>query len=741
MAMKREYWIALALAGFLMMLPLGPLRLILLLFVPGFSVLVLLKERFDAVELVAYSFTLSILAFPIVVLLAYFGGVWHSGAFLLGLFAIAVAAYKYHRNSSIELAKARFSWPVLAAAVLVFAVVLFLILKTFIVTPSGFIVDTTQASDLNFYLSTAQHYITSPSIPPEDPYLPGYQILYNWFMQILMGELGVLTGVDLFAILHLLVPLVSALVFLDVYLLARLLFKSEQDALVASVVYVAASGLSWAYAVYQIYFQGISAPDIFRILVYDWQDPITKQTIMSLKYDPTSLYFFLPQTQTFGLLAMVFGFYMYIKTISTKSMAYALVSGIVLASLVMFHMITAFPVYVALGILFVYLILKKRYDTLLVAAVPLVPAVLASLYQLSIIQQGLQNQVVLGHNPDVPLTIICSIGLLIPFALYGMYLKWKDEDCTLLLIFAAINFVFLNVLELPATVNTYRFLVYMALPVSLFSGLVLSRWLSSWKVWMIAVAIAVILVMIPSTVILIGFYSDSPYTHATPVEYPALMWIKANTPANAIIYEEPGFFPRVPILTGRDVAYAGEIYTIQYHNVDLQADASSIMDITDPASLYDKLTQYKVNYVFVGERESTQPFVAALTNTTYFTPVYDQDGVIIYQVSGIVPPKEVTNMDISWLDWAAFFAAALYLLILPGYNIIRTLGWDMKLQIVEKIVVAFGISVLILVIVSTALALSFSIGLNFYTLMIPETIIIVLSTREVVTFARKALKV
>jgi uncharacterized membrane protein len=98
-------------------------------------------------------------------------------------------------------------------------------------------------------------------------------------------------------------------------------------------------------------------------------------------------------------------------------------------------------------------------------------------------------------------------------------------------------------------------------------------------------------------------------------------------------------------------------------------------------------------------------------------------------------------MDISLLDWAAFVAAVLYLLLLPGYNIERTLGWETKLHVVEKIVLAFGISVLILVIVSTALALSFSIGLNFYTLIIPETIIIILTTREVVAFVRKTLKV
>ena len=733
--MKRGYWLFLALAGFLMMLPLGPLRLALLLSVPGFAILVALKERFDSVELVGYSFTISILLFPVVVLLAYFSGIWHAGAFLLGLLVITIAAYKYHHNSGVELVKTRLQWPVLAFALLVFVIVLYITLKTFTITPDGLVCSITHASDLNFHLSIAQRYITAPSIPPEDPYLPGYDIVYNWFMHLLLGELGILTGVDLFVIMQIIVPLVSALIFVDAFLLAYLLFKSERDALIAAFMYVAASGFSWAYILYQVYFQNIAQPDVFKILVYDWQG------VMGLKYDPTSLYFFLPQTQTFGLLAMVFGFFTYLIAIKTKSVAYSIVAGIVLASLVMFHMITAFPVFAAMGILFLYLIWKKRFDTLVAAAIPLALAAIASFYQLSILQEGNASQVILGHNPDVPLTLLLSIGLLVPFAVYGMYLQRKNEDSGLLTIFAGLNFVFLNVLELPATVNTYRFLVYMALPVSLFAGLVLSRWLFSGRTWLKVAAIVAILLMVPSTVIMIGYYNESTYVHATTAEYNALLWIKDNTPTNAIIYEEPGFFPRVPVVTGRDVAYSGEIYTTQYHNVDLQESAYYIMSLTDPTEVYNRLSMFHVDYVFVGERESSHPFVAALGDTTYFTPVYDKDGVKIYQLLGNTPPIEVKNMEISSLDWLAFFAAILYLLIVPGFNIMRTLGWDRKLEIVEKIMVAFGISIVILIIVSTLIALPFSIGLNFYTLVILETLIIVLTTKEVIGFIRATLKI
>lgn len=98
-------------------------------------------------------------------------------------------------------------------------------------------------------------------------------------------------------------------------------------------------------------------------------------------------------------------------------------------------------------------------------------------------------------------------------------------------------------------------------------------------------------------------------------------------------------------------------------------------------------------------------------------------------------------MDIGPLEWLAFFAAMLYLLLLPGYNITRTLGWDSKLNVVEMLVYAFGISVAVLAVVSTLIALPFSIGLNFYTLIIPETLIIILTSKEVVGLVRRTLKV
>jgi uncharacterized membrane protein len=99
-------------------------------------------------------------------------------------------------------------------------------------------------------------------------------------------------------------------------------------------------------------------------------------------------------------------------------------------------------------------------------------------------------------------------------------------------------------------------------------------------------------------------------------------------------------------------------------------------------------------------------------------------------------------MEITPLEWIAFLAATVYLLILPGANIIRTMGWAQKKHYnpIELLVVSFGISLAILVLATLALALPVSVGVNFYTLIALETLVIVATTKEVVGFVARLVR-
>ncbi|CAJ38127.1 DUF2298 domain-containing protein [Methanocella arvoryzae] len=629
--MRREYWLGLTLAGLGMMLPLGWLTFVLLLVIPGLAILLLLKDRMTLSELIGVSGTLSILVFPLVILFISPVSVRLAGI-LLGLIVIAAGFYGFWKRKTITVDTS--DWQVQVIAALIFLIVLFIMLKTFVITDKGLEIATTHASDLNWHLSIAQRFIEAPQLPPQDPYLPGYEIVYNWFMQVVFGELTLLTGLSLFEVFKVLITFVSALIFIDAYLLARTIFDEDLKAsLLAGIIYVVSSGLSWLYLAYLALSD--RSIDMFRILIFEWTG------IMGLKYDSPSLYMLLPQTQTFGLLAMIFGLYIYLQAVSKKSLAISIVAGVALASLVMFHVITAFPVFMALGLYFLYLLFKERKQILgnrdlsiiPVAAIPLIMAAIATIYEIMLMSSNAGSQISLGHHPDVYVTLLVTLGPLLPFAIWGMYRAKNNQYAVLLMIFAVLNFVFLNIFEMTMTHNTYRFLVYLALPVSLFAGLALSKWLFSASKLKIITAALIILALVPSTVCIIMFYNDSSYVHAPPGDVKAAQWIKANTPRDAVIYEEPTHFVRVPVMTGRNDAYAGEIYTLQYHNVNKQREMEAILHMTDKDALYNTMLSEGVDYVFVGSKESGYSFAETLKSNPGFTVVYDEEGVKIYQVN------------------------------------------------------------------------------------------------------------
>ena len=541
-------WFGLMIAGVLIMLPLGWLTYALLAVVPGFALLSLARKESTIAGLCGLSATLSVLLLPLAMLLSSFISIRIAGL-ALGGFVVVVGIYKFlGRQSDLRI---DFSdWPVLALAVPVFLVVLFVVGQTFVINDAGLCCATTHSSDLNFHLSIAHRFIVAPSLPPEDPYLPGYPIVYNWFMHVAMGGMTLLAGVGLFESFKVLIALVAALILIDACLLARVAFGSLKGSLLAGLIYVSSSGLSWLYMLYQG-LQGREI-DVFKTVIYEWKG------IMMLKYDTPSLYFFLPQTQTFGLLAMICGLLLYTMAVRERSLKLAAITGAVLASLVLFHTITSFPVLVALGLSFLYFVYRERRGLftraglgfVAVAAVPLAAGAIASIYQITILSASAGQQVLPGYQGDVPQTILMTLGPLLPFALYGMYKSRGRLVAVPLLIFAAVNFLFVNTLQMPATWNTYRFLVYLGLPVSLFAGLTLSGWLASGKTWKIAVAVLAILVMLPSTAAIVLFYSDSSYVHATPADVKALAWVKDNTPPGAVVFEEPTHFVRLPVLTG-----------------------------------------------------------------------------------------------------------------------------------------------------------------------------------------------
>src|SRR5665647_2936470 len=200
--------------------------------------------------------------------------------------------------------------------------------KSLVVNDEGFVMNPTQASDLNFHLSIIARFNESPHIPPENPYLPAHYIVYDFFMHLFVGTLTILTGISSLTIFKITVPLLFFALSTNIYVLCRRAFNNA-TALIAMILYTLGGGLAWIIIIAE------RPSDLFASLIYRFADAA------AIKYDQTLLFYLLPQTQTFALVVLTFAFVLWITLIKELSVRNALIFGLILGILPYFHLITA----------------------------------------------------------------------------------------------------------------------------------------------------------------------------------------------------------------------------------------------------------------------------------------------------------------------------------------------------------------------------------------------------------------
>jgi hypothetical protein len=630
--------------GVLLLLPLQSFSLPLLLILPGLGFFLLYKgaKQIDILETIAYSLSLSLVVLPTAASIVYLTGVGITvtGA-AIGLTIIAASILSFavrkkglkppevdtgtdeRRHKLVFLAL-----PILLALSLALVVSVPLS-KSLVVDDEGLIMNPTEASDLNFHLSIMARFAESLHIPPEDPYLPAHYIVYDFFTHVYVGTLSILTGISSLTIFKIAVPLLFFALSMNIYVLCRRAFNSA-TALIAMMLYTLGGGLAWIVIVTQ------SPSDLFPALIYRFTETA------AIKYDQTLLFYLLPQTQTFALVVLVFAFILWITLIKELSVRNALLFGFILGLLPYYHVITAFPMFLAVAAYVVYEYARRQvvraqyhFGALAVGAATASPLLFLLI--------GGPRQVEIAFSTfslDFMLLIYGLVGIL---ACIGAYRSLSKEAGKPLILFALCALVAMNVVALPLTTNSYRFLVYLWLPIAIFasyySAALLAKPLGEhfWtktKVLQIIAILAALCLALPTSVMLWEFYNGETYVFASSDELQAMQWIKANTSKEAIFLEEPSAFPRIPFETGRRLAFAGELYAIQYHGVDLQQEFNELMNERSPEVLSLNLKQNNVSYVFVGSHEQQYEIAKTVKDPNYFERVYSNPSVIIYKLKG-----------------------------------------------------------------------------------------------------------
>ncbi|MFZ0926779.1 MAG: hypothetical protein WCE82_09960 [Halobacteriota archaeon] len=628
--------------GVLLLLPLQSLSLPLLFILPGLGFYVLYKsgKHIGLLEAISYSISLTLVLVPTAATVLYLTGVGiaMTGAALgLAVITVSILSFVFRKNSvkppesnittdrpSHKLAFV--ALPILLAVVLALVVSVPLS-KSPVVNDEGLVMNPTEAGDLNFHLSIIARFVESPHIPPENPYLPSHYVVYDFFMHVYVGTLSIVTGISSLTIFKITIPLLFFALSINIYVLCRRTFNNA-TALISMILYTVGGGLAWILVLAQ------RPSDVFPYLIYQFTDTA------AVKYDQTLLYFLLPQPQTFALVILVFAFILWVTLIKDLKARNLLLFGLTLGVLPYYHLITALPLYVAVGIYVVYKYARRHVTCAQYHAGALaVGGAIAS--PLLFLLIGGPSQVAVAFSTYSLFFILLVFGLIAILACAGAYLSLNNEASKPLLLFAFSAIIAMNIVALPLTNNSYRFLVFLWLPVALFASYYMSTVVakltaahfSSPKMALKVLAIVAALVLaLPTSYLLWDFYNNESYVLASPAEVQALQWITVNTPKDAIFLEAPSTFPRIPLETGRRVVFAGSIYTIQYNGVNLQTQIDALMNERNPESLSLSLTQHNVSYVFVGSREQQYTIATTLKDTNYFQSVYSNPMVTIYKV-------------------------------------------------------------------------------------------------------------
>ena len=631
-----------AAAGVLLLLPLQAISLPLLFVLPGLSFYVLYKagRQLGILEGISYSISLTLVLLPTTAALLYLANVsvgMTGAAFGLVIITVSVLSFVFQKNSAklpendttgdpLSHRWVRLSLPILLAVVLALVVSIPLA-KSFVASNEGLVMNPTEASDLNFHLSIIARYVESPHVPPEDPYLPSHYITYDFFMHLYVGTLSVVSGVSSLTVFKITIPLLIFALSINIYVLCRKAFN-DATALIAMLLYTVGGGLAWIFVLAQ------KPADVFPYLIYQFGDTA------AVKYDQTLLFYLLPQPQAFALVILAFAFVLWVTLLKELKARNLLLLGLTLGLLPYYHLITAFVLWLAVGSYVVYSYARRKLTSAKYHAAALAVGGAAASPLLFLLSGG-PAQVAVAFSTYSLVFVFIVFGLIAILACEGAYWSRNNEASKPLLFFALSAIVAVNVIALPLTNNSYRFLVYLWLPVAIFASYFVATTIARFKSARLSIAktsgtLAVIIVALvlalPTSYLLWDFYNEDSYALASPAELQALQWAKTNTSKDAVFLEAPSTFPRVPLETGRRVVFAGPIYTIQYHGVNLQPELDALMNERNPAALSLGLLQHNVSYVFVGSREQPYPISTTLKNNTYFQSVYSNPMVTIYEV-------------------------------------------------------------------------------------------------------------
>jgi hypothetical protein len=519
-------------------------------------------------------------------------------------------------------------------------------------------------ADFEWAMAVAEE-VSKGDVPPKNPFLAGDQLHYYWLASLAS------------AIEHRAIPQAAIEpLLLTNALLLDLGFVAFFYAFVRQFVAGAtAAAIGCAFAIFFTSFEGAQQMYVF------WQrgvpmaglrdlniDGISNWKFGSLKVDGLQrLLLYQPHHATSWGLSLS-ALLVLRQARDASRLAVNLLAGVLLAmgllvsSFIALMVGTAVALYQALRLL-----LQRRWLALVVdgiaAGLPVgIAVVISSL--LEYVDRTAGPIMTVGHINPLAATntltgIALSFGPILIAASAGVWLAFRDR----LVAFAAIAvlilvgfgfYFFVDVVDHQHAYVGWRagHLLFIAM-----APLVALVWQEGWRAGgairaTMAGGLCVLAVLAaPTTAIDLYNTQDTANQHQgpgfkwtevlSPGEVDALAWLKANTPASAIVQVDPvrpsGTWAYMPGFGARRMAAGLPISMIPLKKYrEASERMRRVFQATDPAVIHQQAVAFGIEYFYIGPAErAAYPAIARLLDAApqWFAPVFRDDAVTIYRVT------------------------------------------------------------------------------------------------------------
>ena len=621
----------------------------LLLFLPGWSIVSVLRPRIDAAGRIGLAIVGSVaLSTHLVYWLSHLAGGYHRGVVFAaaGLLATPVIVMAFLgpgprfvvlRRSAAELAIAG------VAAAFVGAI---LAIGLWRVTPDGVVSGGSNWSDLGVHLSIAETLNAGANFPPEVPYFSGEPLVYHWFADFHAAILAEAAGIFSVPAMVVQSSVLAAALALLAFSLGRRLVRDRgrRVGILAAILVIFGGGLGYLRLVGDVV-NGLGGPiDLVARNSYD------NQWLTEWPY------FRIPSVMGTGLLAhrataaglpmLVGAMLLLVAALPTAAQARAgwrdrrailAAGGMMGALLAPFHFffLPAFPLLALAWVLIGGRLLDRAAPRN--ALLFLAPFLLAVPFVLEpALQAGGSGSVRFvqwwpsAPREDGPLAVLFFYltNLGVPFALAlvalasGRLPRGAFLAAWVIGLFVIPNLVVVSVVDFD--MNKYFQAMWIGVAIA-------AAWLI--RRWPVAAVVAVLALSVPSPLLVAAWTATSDYQVLSRADAAAAEWVAAETPPGAVFVTD-GWVNSLTDAAGRKrlTTFAPYIANLGFRPDERISHVTTIYCGGDPNLSAQLMRRYGASYLIDGGRPQTCPAPVDFGASEAFELVYDA-GLLIWRLS------------------------------------------------------------------------------------------------------------